>query len=134
LQNTYAASRSGGVDWVGLLNHWKTNGRKEGRNPGTLNCGTQGGAPGLENLVFDPCFYTNKYPDLKRAFGVDWWRAAHHWKTSGIHEGRQSSAGFSIRAYYSRYPDLQRAFGQNWAALLNHWWEHGKKEGRNPRP
>ncbi len=89
----------------------------------------------MENNVFDACFYASKYPDIKAVFGVDWWKAGHHWVNQGVREGRQSSAGFSIKAYLNRYPDLQRAFGAtNYAAALNHWWEHGKKEGRNPRP
>jgi len=139
LRRAFVNPTNGTVDWETVLNHWKTNGKKEGRNPGTLNCGPTGGAPGLEKNVFDPCFYTNTHPDLRR-FGVDYWIAAHHWTTTGVYAGLQSSVGFDIKSYLMRYDDLRRAFLNagsrqvDFSNVLNHWWNNGKKEARNPAP
>ena len=131
LRKAFINPANSAVVWQDVLNHWSTYGKKEGRNPGTLNCRSSGGAPGLEKNVFDPCFYTNTHPDL-RGFGVDYWRAAHHWTSKGVYAGLQSSAGFDIKSYLMRYDDLRRAFLNaasrqvDFGNVLNHWWNNGK--------
>ena len=57
--------------------------------------------------------------------------ATQHWYQSGIVEGRQSNAQFSLNAYRNRNPDLQH-FGN--PDLLNHWYDYGRHEGRDAKP
>ncbi len=140
LRRAFVNPVNGTVGWNVVLDHWYKNGVNEGRNPGNLGCGPTGGGPGMEKNVFDPCFYTNKYPAVKTKFGVNWWLAAHHWTSKGVYAGNQSSVGFDVKSYLMRYDDLRRAFlsaksrSVDYGNVLNHWWEHGKKEGRTPAP
>ena len=41
---------------------------------------------------FDPVYYSNKYPDLKEAFGTDAELLLQHWATFGKREGRKAKA------------------------------------------
>lgn len=61
-------------------------------------CGATGGIPELANAPIDPCFYWNKYPDLKQAFGSDYKRLIAHWFSNGIGEGRVGSLAAEQRA------------------------------------
>ncbi len=126
------------IDFTAAMNHWLTNGKNEGRNPKPFACSATGGAKGMENAAFDPCFYINKYPDMKAAFHNNLTGATNHWLTFGIHEGRQSSAGFSTAAYIIRYEDLLKTFVKNgsvdFASAMGHWVNNGRKEGLNSKP
>ena len=139
LANAFS-NQGGAYDNVAVLKHWVDHGSKEGRNPGPLECGKTGGAKGAVNVIFDPCFYVNKYPDLKAAFGTSRRQALAHWYFHGKKEGRQSSATFAVADYIMRYPDLVAAFAgpgaprPRYVAALKHWFDNGKKEGRNPKP
>ena len=81
-------------------------------------------------LVFDPIFYSNKYPDLKNAFGNDVNALRNHYLNYGINEGRQGSAIFDVSFYKNNNADLQNAFGGDNKKYINHFLEYGMNEGR----
>lgn len=82
------------------------------------------------SLVFDPTYYTNKYTDLRNAFGTNNAKLFEHFCDYGMKEGRQAISSFNVKAYKERYTDLQRAFGEDLTLYYKHWIEHGKNEGR----
>lgn len=81
--------------------------------------------------VFDPKFYLNNYPDLKRAFGDDEEAALNHFRVYGRREARQASPNFNPHNYRERYEDLRLAFGYNWPSYYTHFISYGQKENRN---
>lgn len=86
---------------------------------------------GLEySLVFNPNYYSNKYADLKKAFGTNADKLFNHFCTYGMKEGRQAISTFNVKKYQSYYNDLQKAFGSNLPLYYKHYIEHGKKENR----
>lgn len=80
--------------------------------------------------VFDPMFYSSKYPDLKAAFGTDATKLFNHFKQYGMKEHRQAHANFNPILYKNRYADLSKAFGNNWAKYYEHYIVYGIKENR----
>lgn len=89
----------------------------------------------LQGRVFNHVYYTDQYPDLRRAFNYDAVRLQEHWIENGIKECRRSSPVFDVRYYLNSYPDLQRAFGREncWEAV-SHWYNGGIPEGRQGHP
>jgi len=87
-----------------------------------------------EELVFDPDFYHNKYPDLQNAFHHDNARLHHHWHEYGIKEGRACSDVLDLTFYLNNHPDLQRAFGRDFSKVYHHFFEYGIKELRQSSP
>lgn len=85
--------------------------------------------------VFDPTYYSNKYSDLKGAFGTNATLLFNHFINNGMKEMRQASAKFNVQAYATRYADLRNAFGaltaNNAVLYYNHYCTNGLKEGRN---
>lgn len=82
------------------------------------------------SAVFDFSYYTNRYSDVKKAYGNDAAGALQHFISNGMNERRQGSKEFSVDSYISRYPDLQAAFGTNYPAYYMHYINYGRKEGR----
>ena len=93
----------------------------------------------------DTGYYSNKYSDLKNAFGTDSRRLMDHWITYGRFEGRSPKNGISedgwVHArsvnletmfYANKYPDLKNAFGYDAEKLYQHWMTSGRAEGRIP--
>ena len=81
--------------------------------------------------VFEPNYYSNKYNDLKNAFGNDAKALFNHFTTYGMKEARQAIATFNPVVYRSKYKDLQDAFGSNWPEYYKHYCVYGKNEGRS---
>lgn len=80
--------------------------------------------------VFNPSYYSEKYDDLKKAFGNDSAKLFNHFKSFGMNEGRQAIATFDVQTYKSLYSDLQNAFGSNLPAYYRHYLQYGIKENR----
>lgn len=83
-----------------------------------------------KSLVFDATYYSNKYPDLKAAFGTDATKLYNHFLSYGIYEGRQGCAAFNAKTYLNKYDDLKNAFGNDYAKAINHYLTFGYNEGR----
>ena len=83
-----------------------------------------------KNLVFDHIYYSNKYPDLKNAFGSNAAKLYDHFQTFGIKEGRQAHPVFSAKYYLEQSSDLQKAFGSDYAKAIKHYVTVGYKENR----
>lgn len=81
-------------------------------------------------LVFDPVFYSNTYPDLKKAFGSDSQKLFDHFCRYGMNEGRIAKAAFHVNKYKSYYADLRKAFGNNLPLYYEHYIKYGYKENR----
>lgn len=81
-------------------------------------------------LVFDPVFYSNTYPDLKKAFGSDSQKLFDHFCRYGMSEGRIAKAAFHVNKYKSYYADLRKAFGNNLPLYYEHYIKYGYKENR----
>lgn len=82
------------------------------------------------SFVFDAKFYSEKYQDLKAAYGNDSAKLLEHYLTFGINEGRQAHPEFSVTRYRDIYPDLQAAYGDNLYGYVMHYMIFGKAEGR----
>ena len=80
------------------------------------------------SLVFDPIYYSNKYADLKKAFGTNATKLLAHFVVYGIKEGRQAKSTFNVRVYKDSHADLQRAFGNDMKAYVQHYLTYGCKE------
>lgn len=80
--------------------------------------------------VFEPLFYSNKYLDLKAAFGTNGTMLFNHFITHGMIEGRQGSEKFNVNIYKENYPDLKKAFGNNLPSYYMHYCTNGRIENR----
>ena len=80
--------------------------------------------------IFNAVYYSNKYADLKKAFGTNKDLLLEHFKQFGMKEGRQACADFNVQAYKAKNPDLQKAFGEDLQKYYMHYIEFGRKEGR----
>lgn len=114
--------------------HYMNYGQREQRR-GT-GCSTMQGTQTVYNgvdyaAVYNYNYYVNKYPDIKRAFGNNDYKALQHFALYGMNEGRQGSANFDVGSYYNRYADLRRAFGTNWQRYYIHYIRYGRLEGRS---
>jgi hypothetical protein len=85
-----------------------------------------------ETNFFDAQYYQNKYPDLKAAFGNDYYKLYEHYINFGIKEGRQASAVFNPKYYLLNYEDLYSTFtgSDKYVQALNHFMNIGIYEGR----
>ena len=115
-----------GYDGQKLLQHFVTNGIREGRQA---------------SEEFNVNYYKNRYADLKRAFGSDNAGYMIHYIHNGKKEGRYGenpayyngvdySDVYDIEYYYNTYSDLQMAYGKNPRKLIEHFVNCGMKEGR----
>ena len=82
------------------------------------------------SLVFDAKYYSNKYADLKAAFGTNEKKLLNHFQTYGMNEARQAKATFNVEYYKANYEDLRKAFGSNWKKYYIHYMTYGYKENR----
>ena len=80
--------------------------------------------------VFDPIFYSNRYSDLKKAFGTNAKALFNHFLNHGMNEHRQAIANFNVEVYKAKNRDLQRAFGTKWKSYYQHYCRFGYKEKR----
>ena len=82
------------------------------------------------SIVFNPTYYTNKYGDLKNAFGTNATKLFEHFIQHGMSEQRRGSDNFDVIAYKNRYVDLQKAFGNDYPSYYKHYIQYGKNENR----
>ena len=80
--------------------------------------------------VFDPVYYSAKYPDLQNVFGTDVAKLWDHFQTFGMQEFRQASAEFNPVIYKEKYADLREAYGEDNPMYYFHYIAFGKSEGR----
>lgn len=90
----------------------------------------------LDANLFDPDFYLQLYPDLRRAFGDDLEEATIHWLSMGLPvEGRRGNRSFDVQYYLNYYSDVANAIGtvsqHRFAEAAHHWLAFGiGSEGR----
>ncbi len=106
-----------GTDRFGVLQHWLTYGKGEGR---------LGRVP--PQFELDAYFALN--PDVLAVFGNNRRLAWFHYATYGILEGRSLDGWFTPAAYLAMYPDLVPALAGKPLAALGHWFTYGRAEGR----
>jgi len=58
--------------------------------------------------VFDATYYANRYPDLKKVYGMNATKLRDHFLTFGIKEGRQGAVTFNVTYYMTCHPEQQR--------------------------
>ena len=80
--------------------------------------------------VFDYKYYSDSYPDLKKAFAYDKQKLFNHFITYGMKEQRMASKTFNPVVYRQRYSDLRSAFGNNYKEYYKHYIVYGQKEKR----
>ncbi len=102
----------------------KTTGTKELKNPvSSLN--------GVDySAVYNYKYYTNRYSDIKKAFGFDDTATLKHFIKYGMNERRAGNATFDVRSYAYRYVDLRRAFKDDFSKYYLHYIKNGKNEKR----
>lgn len=81
--------------------------------------------------VYDYDYYTNRYPDIKAAYGEDDIETLNHFVNRGIHEARQAKDNFNVTGYKNRYLDLRRCFGNDLSGYMLHYIFSGMAEGRD---
>lgn len=82
------------------------------------------------SVLFNPTYYSERYSDLKKAFGSDEVKLFNHFVKYGMKEARQACETFDVRYYKQEYKDLQKAFGNNLPAYYKHYVQYGHREGR----
>jgi len=82
------------------------------------------------SVLFNPTYYSDRYADLKKAFGTDAQKLFNHFIYHGMKECRQPSATFDVAYYKKSYKDLQKAFGEDIPKYYKHYVQFGYKEGR----
>ena len=122
LKKLAQADAKGIADYFGF----KENAAKSG--PVVVNKGVD------YSSVFDFNYYINTYSDMKKYYGNDPAGALLHFLRSGMSEGRQGNASFSVMTYKSNYKDLQGYFGNDYKKYYVHYVNHGKAEGRVSTP
>ena len=80
--------------------------------------------------VFDAGYYSDRYRDLKAAYGSNGAALFTHFIVHGMREGRQAVDTFNVQTYRARYEDLQKAFGNNLPLYYQHYIQFGRNEGR----
>ena len=125
--------RTYGNDLKSYYLHYIQNGIKEGRVATGVasmqNCQTV--YNGVDySAVYDYSYYTSKYNDIKRNYGINDSAALKHFVEYGMNERRQGTANFQVQSYYNKYQDLRKAFGANWKSYYLHYIQNGKREGR----
>lgn len=85
------------------------------------------------SIVFNPTYYSNKYADLKKAFGTNATKLFSHFCEYGMKEGRQAIDSFNVEVYKNNYADLRNAFGNDLPKYYEHWIKYGTKEGRKAK-
>ena len=80
--------------------------------------------------VFNPDYYSNKYSDLKQAFGNDSRKLFTHFCECGMQEGRQAISTFDVSIYQANNYDLVKVFGGNIPLYYKHYCQYGYKENR----
>lgn len=85
---------------------------------------------GPYRAVFNPTFYADANPDIKKKYGYDTKKLLNHFLTKGMAQGRVSAPTFNVRAYREKNPDLNAVYGNNWTLYYNHYITNGQYEGR----
>ena len=81
-------------------------------------------------LVFDPIYYADSYPDLKKKYGYDTQKLLRHFVLTGMNEKRNAAPGFDILVYINNYEDLRNKYGIDFKQYYLHYMDQGFKEGR----
>ncbi len=84
----------------------------------------------ITNYMFDSEFYSDRYSDLKAAFGNDAKALRNHYENFGKKEGRMATPVFDPIYYLNKYPDLKNAFKTDYVSAYNHFVRNGIHEGR----
>ena len=112
-----------------------TGGGSTGSGSSTLYSGKNNWIPdSVQSIVFNPTYYSNKYADLKNAFGTDGNKLYQHFLDYGAKEGRQASAMFHVNTYLEKNSDLKKAFGTDYKAAIKHFASNGINEVRVTAP
>ena len=116
-------------NWITWRNQWLSANMDKWKNPGTINTASE--IDGIDYaLVYDFNDYSDRYSDVREAFGDDEEAVLWHFVTYGMNEGRQASRNFNVCVYRSRYSDLNNAFGDDLSAYYSHYISYGFGEGR----
>ena len=74
-----------------------------------------------DNIVFNASYYASVHSDVYALYGDNARALYEHFITSGICEGRQSSAPFHISVYKNSNPDFVNVYGDNLTEYYNHF-------------
>ena len=88
----------------------------------------------IEDITFDPIFYSYCYSDLSKAFGRNEVALGNHFLDNGKKEGRCASPVFDTSYYLNNNNDLKAAFGNDYLRAYNHFLTNGYKENRTLSP
>lgn len=86
------------------------------------------GRMSVDEVTFDAAFYSDMYPDLRKAFGTNKTKLREHWDTFGKKEGRRANVLFDA-AYYKRY---NKELKYSNAKYISHFYTTGMKAGKRP--
>lgn len=83
------------------------------------------------SVVFDPVYYSDKYSDLKAAFGTNADLLWNHFCDFGMNEFRQGSANFNPQVYKDNNPDVVNSpYGEDNFGYYTHFVQFGQYESR----
>ena len=122
-----------GDDLVKYYCHYIISGSREGRI-GTGCTEVVGATTVIDGVdyskVYDYYYYTEKYPDIKAAYGYDDVEILKYFVEQGMNEGQQASSSFNVFSYKRQYPDLRKAYGDDLKKYYKHYLVYGFSEGR----
>ncbi len=126
--------RAYGTDYAKYYQHYIKYGYKEKRtstsgvtklqNPVTVQNGIN------YSLVYDYFYYTDRYADVKKAFGEDDFAVLDNFVKEGMKNQRQAISSFDEKSYRYAYQDLRRAYGTDYSKYYLHYIKYGYKEKR----
>lgn len=127
-QIIYPVSGGYKAGWVSGVYSLSSN---QNNNSNTQNKQTCLSDAELKELTFDYVFYSDKYPDLKAAFGYNEAKLYNHFIQNGIKEGRCASPIFDVKYYLNVNTDLQKVYGsKNYTGAYTHFKYYGHNELR----
>ncbi len=83
--------------------------------------------------VFDPIFYADNNPDLKKVYGTNEAKLFEHFRVFGMREisrAGKTISTFNVEVYKNNSSDLQKAFGNDLRLYYKHYCTIGYRENR----
>ncbi len=89
-------------------------------------------------FVFDPIYYVNSDPELRKKFGLSSIKLFNNFCEVGIQNHQKARKEFDVVAYMQKNPDLQKVYGVpklnspdwTWIKYYEHFIIYGKDENR----
>lgn len=87
-------------------------------------------AIGTENAtIFDPVFYADHYPDVKKLCGTNAVKLMQHFRMKGMNSLLQGCEEFNPDTYIQNYSELRKLYRDSWVSYYLHYMKWGRNAG-----